>query len=67
MPTVTSTKRERLIKYLANNGFAEPFTVNKHSFMIKAGIRLCIPNAKKPEVGKELLRRILKQADLKTE
>jgi hypothetical protein len=59
--------RDELIKNLQTAGFTNPYIVNRYSFMIKDGIRLCIPGVEHREIGKELSLRILKQAGLKTE
>jgi hypothetical protein len=59
--------RDALIKHLLDAGFTNPCTINRYSFMIKDGIRLCIPGLEHQEIGKELSHRILKQAGLKTD
>jgi hypothetical protein len=67
MAAVIPATRDALIMHLLTAGFTNPFKVNRYSFMIKDGIRLCIPAIEHQEIGKELSRRILKQAGLKTE
>jgi hypothetical protein len=67
MATLIPVTRDAMIKHLIDAGFTNPCTINRYSFMIKDGIRLCIPGIEHQEIGKDLSRRILKQAGLKTE
>jgi hypothetical protein len=67
MATFIPRTREELIQHLLKADFTGPFTVNKFSFMIKDEIRLSIPGVEQQEIGKDLSRKILTQAGLKTE
>ncbi|MFO7773067.1 MAG: type II toxin-antitoxin system HicA family toxin [Dehalococcoidia bacterium] len=57
-------KRIDLIRYLQILGFQGPYSGGKHQFMIRGALRLRLPNPHRSDVGKELLSRILKQADI---
>ena len=57
-------KRRDLIGFLKRIGFSGPFSGGKHQFMIKNELVLHIPNPHEGDIGKELLSRILKQADI---
>jgi len=64
MPKFGPIKRKDLIYYLKSFGFTGPFSGGKHQFMINGSIRLVIPNPHKGDISKDLLTRILKQADI---
>ena len=64
MPFFGPVKRKELIKYLRMSGFEGPFTGGKHQFMIKDNTTIRIPNPHQSDIGKELLSRILRQADI---
>lgn len=64
MPRLGSIKRIDLIRYLQILGFQGPYSGGKHQFMIRGALRLRLPNPHRSDVGKELLSRILKQADI---
>jgi predicted RNA binding protein YcfA (HicA-like mRNA interferase family) len=64
MPTVKPVKRAELIHYLRRLGFTGPFSGGKHQFMIKENVSVTIPNPHHEDIGKELLKRILQQADI---
>jgi predicted RNA binding protein YcfA (HicA-like mRNA interferase family) len=65
MPRLTPIKRKELIRKLKNFGFLGPYIGGKHQFMIKGELRLTLPNPHKQEIGVDLLRRILKQAEIR--
>lgn len=68
MPRFGPIKREDLIRYLRYLQFSGPYSGSKHAFMVKETITLWIPNAHQGDIGKELLSRILRQAQItKTE
>jgi len=64
MPKLGSIKRNDLIKYFRELGFSGPYSGGRHQFMQKGNITIRIPNPHKSDIGKELLTRILKQADI---
>jgi predicted RNA binding protein YcfA (HicA-like mRNA interferase family) len=64
MPIFASIKRRNLIKALKQAGFAGPYTGGKHEFLVKGEIRLILPNPHQGEISKDLLARILRQANI---
>ena len=64
MPRFGPIKRKDLIGYLKRLGFSGPFSGGKHQFMIRDDLVLHIPNPHEGDIGRELLARILKQADI---
>ena len=64
MPRFGPIKRKNLIGFLKRFGFSGPFSGGKHQFMIKEDLVLHIPNPHEGDIGRELLSRILKQADI---
>ncbi len=64
MPKIGPIKRKDLIYYLRLFGFSGPYSGGKHQFMIKDFIRLVIPNPHKGDISRDLLTRIIKQADI---
>jgi len=64
MPPFGPIKRKDLLKALKQSGFEGPYAGGKHEFLVKGELRLVIPNPHQPEISKELLARILRQAGL---
>ena len=64
MPPFGPIKRKELIKALRQAGFEGPFAGGKHEFLVKGELRLVLPNPHQGEIGKELLARILRQANI---
>lgn len=64
MPKLGSIKRNDLIKYFRELGFSGPYSGGRHQFMQKGNITIRILNPHKSDIGKELLARILKQAEI---
>lgn len=64
MPALGPIKRNDLIRYLKILGFEGPYSGGKHQFMIKADLRLTIPNPHKGDISKALLTKIIRQADI---
>lgn len=64
MPPIKPTKRTDLIYYLKQCGFVGPFSGGKHQFMLKEKHSITIPNPHQSDIGKELLKKILKHADI---
>ena len=67
MPPFKPIKRKDLIKALKEAGFEGPFAGGKHEFLIKGELRLILPNPHQSEISKDLLARILRQANLTRE
>ena len=57
-------KRRDLIRALRELGFEGPYAGGRHEFMVKGALRLAIPNLHQGEIGRALLARMLKQADI---
>lgn len=67
MPKFGPIKRKDLIHYLRQLGFSGPFSGGKHQFMRKGHLRVRIPNPHQGDIGKNLLMRILKEAEIDRE
>jgi predicted RNA binding protein YcfA (HicA-like mRNA interferase family) len=67
MPPFKPVKRKDLIKALRVAGFEGPYTGGKHEFLVKGQLRLVLPNPHQGEISKDLLARILRQANLTRE
>ncbi len=64
MPPFGPIKRQELIYFLRQLGFSGPYAGGKHQFMIKADLRVRIPNPHKADIGRNLLGQILQQAQI---
>ncbi len=64
MPKLFPVKNKELIRKLKKLGYKGPYSGGKHLFVIKIGIKLTLPNPHRNEIGVDLLRRILKQANI---
>jgi len=64
MPRFGPIKRKNLISYLKQLGFKGPYYGTKHQFMLKGDLTLWIPNPHKGDIGKDLLSKILRQANV---
>ncbi|MBE0431060.1 MAG: type II toxin-antitoxin system HicA family toxin [Dehalococcoidia bacterium] len=53
-----------LVKRLRAFGFEGPYGGGNHLYMLREGLRLTIPNPHRQSVGKDLLIRILRQAEI---
>jgi predicted RNA binding protein YcfA (HicA-like mRNA interferase family) len=67
MPPFKPVKRKELIKALKEAGFDGPFTGGRHEFLVKGELRLILPNPHQSDISKDLLARILRQANLTRE
>jgi predicted RNA binding protein YcfA (HicA-like mRNA interferase family) len=67
VPSFRAIKRRELIKALKNAGFDGPYIGGKHEFLVKGELRLTLPNPHQNEISRELLARILRQANLTRE
>ena len=56
--------RSELIRRLRQLGFDGPFVGGKHQVMIRGRLRVPIPNPHVGEVGRNLLARLLRQAQV---
>jgi len=65
MPRFGPIKRKDLIRYLRQLGFEGPYSGGRHQFMVKGDLTLHVPNPHKGDIGRDLLSRILRQADIK--
>ena len=64
---ISPISRNDLIKKLKVLGWDGPYKGGKHWFMIKSQQRLIIPNPHRKDIGVDLLRRILRQANISHE
>lgn len=62
MPRFGPISRRDLIRGLRQSGFEGPYSGGNHEYMVKATIRLRIPNPHRADIGRELLAAILRQA-----
>jgi predicted RNA binding protein YcfA (HicA-like mRNA interferase family) len=67
MPPFKPIKRSDLIKALKKAGFEGPYAGGKHEFLVRGELRLILPNPHHGEISKDLLARILRQANLTRE
>ena len=67
MPAIRPIKQKELIHFFRKLNFSGPFSGGKHQFMIKGDMRVRIPNPHRGDIGKNLLRQILKEAEIKLE
>lgn len=59
--------RRELIRKLRALGFEGPFSGGKHAFMKKGPLKLHIPNPHQEDISVDLLKRLLRQADISEE
>ena len=64
MPSFGPVKQKDLVKALRQAGFEGPYAGGKHEFLVKGEIRLILPNPHQSEISKELLARVLRQANV---
>ena len=64
MPPFGPIKRNDLLKALKKAGFTGPYAGGKYEFLVKGEVGLVIPNPHQAEISKDLLRRILRQANI---
>jgi predicted RNA binding protein YcfA (HicA-like mRNA interferase family) len=67
MPEIRPIKQKELIRVLRKLDFIGPYSGGKHQFMVKGDLRIRIPNPHKKDIGKNLLKQILKQAEISKE
>ncbi len=64
MPKLAPIKRKDLIYYFRQLGFDGPFSGGNHEFMKKDVLKIRVPNPHQSDISKDLLNRILKQANI---
>ncbi len=64
MPTFGPTSRANLIHCFRRLGFLGPYSGGKHQFMVKGQLRVRIPNPHGDDIGKNLLRAVLREAGI---
>jgi len=64
MPPFGPVRRAVLIKALKQAGFNGPYAGGRHEFLVKGELRLTLPNPHQGEIGRDLLGRILHQANI---
>lgn len=67
MPPFKPVKRKELIKALKKAGFEGPYIGGRHEFLVKGELRLILLNPHQSDISKDLLARILRQANLTRE
>jgi predicted RNA binding protein YcfA (HicA-like mRNA interferase family) len=64
MPKIGPIKRRELLYFLRQLGFLGPYSGGKHQFMVKGNLRVRIPNPHREDIGPNLLRAILREANI---
>ena len=64
MPTIGPIKRKELIRYFRQLDFLGPYSDGKYQFMVKEQLRVRIPNPHQSDIGINLLKQILREADI---
>ena len=67
MPAIRPIKQIELIRLLRKLEFIGPYSGGKHQYMVKGDLRIRIPNPHKKDIGKNLLKLILKEAEISKE
>ena len=67
MPAIKPIKQKERIRFLRKMDFTGPYSGGKHQFMVKGNLRLRIPNPHKKDIGRDLLKLILKEAEISKE
>lgn len=67
MPVIKPIKRSDLVHYLKKFGYTGPFAGGKHQFMIKGDRSITLPNPHHSYIGREFLKKILKEARISIE
>ncbi len=64
MPAFGPIKRHELTYFLRQLGFVGPYAGGKHQFMVRGNVRVRIPNPHGEDIGRNLLREILREAGI---
>lgn len=67
MPKLGPVSRRELIRRFRALGFEGPYQEGKHGFMVRAELRVPIPNPHDGDIGVDLLTRILRIAAIARE
>jgi predicted RNA binding protein YcfA (HicA-like mRNA interferase family) len=67
MGRLTPVSRKELIRRLQSLGFQGPYSGGNHEFMLRATLRLTIPNPHRTDIGVDLLSRLLRQTAIPRE
>ncbi len=67
MPIFGPISRLDLIAAMKRLGFEGPYSGGKHQYMIRGTLRLRIPNPHQGDISRDLLSRLLKQAEISRE
>lgn len=62
-----SISRRELVRKFKALGFDGPYSGGRHLFMIKADLKVHIPNPHGKDISKHLVSEILEQADISVE
>ncbi len=64
MPKLSPISWRELVATLKSLGFIGPYEGGKHPYMVKDDLVLTLPNPHKQEISVDLLKRLLRQADI---
>ncbi|MDO9268074.1 MAG: type II toxin-antitoxin system HicA family toxin [Methylobacter sp.] len=64
MPKLSPISWRELVVTLKALGFIGPYEGGKHPYMVKGDLVLTLPNPHKQEISVDLLKRLLRQADI---
>ncbi len=64
MPKLSPVSWKDLVKRLRKLGFKGPYEGGKHPYMIRGDLTLTIPNPHRGDISVDLLKRILRRADV---
>ncbi len=67
MPAFGPVSRRELVRALRRAGFEGPFAGTRHDFMRRGEVTVRIPNPHRGDISRDLLARVLRQADLSRE
>jgi len=65
MSKLSRVSFNELVRRLKALDFEGPFSGGKHLFMVKGELRLTIPNPHRQDIGIDLLKRILRQGEIR--
>lgn len=67
MARLSPVSFSELVRKLKALGFEGPISGGKHLFMIRGDVRLNVSNPHRQDIGVDLLKRILRQAEIQRE
>jgi predicted RNA binding protein YcfA (HicA-like mRNA interferase family) len=67
MPPFGPINRVQMIHALKGLGFEGPYSGGKHQFMVRGDVTVRVPNPHRRDIGRELLKRILRHAGVTKE